>query len=397
MKKFEKILGLGIIILAFLFGSIYIFLTLTGKDIIIKELQRVTGRKVTVTYFGLTPAFHLEVRGLSIEGMGRADAVVISPNLFTLFTGKLVFNNLKFIKPELTFSKNPPLVVDTVSKGSVISAPGNGKEKVEYYIPLAFKRIKVKDGKINFIDQTISSNGIKIVIKDINCSISNLYLYPRPVVTNFNLKAKIPWREGETQGQIELEGWVNYSKKDMRATLKIKDIDAIYLYPYYSTWVDLDKARIEKAKLNFSSEIHGLNNNVTAECHMELTDMVRKPLEPGETEEKASLITNKVLDMFKTLDQGKVELNFSIKTKMDSPQFGFNNFKTAFEDKITQGKRASGFKPEDALGFPVKLVEGGVRSFTDLGRAMIDGIFAIGSEISKSTGDAFKKDPVSLK
>ena len=68
----------------------------------------------------------------------------------------------------------------------------------------------------------------------------------------------------------------------MQAALKIKDIDAIYLYPYYSMWVDLEKARIEKAKLNFSADINGLNNNVNVECHLELTDMVRKPLEPGQ-------------------------------------------------------------------------------------------------------------------
>jgi len=183
-------------------------------------------------------------------------------------------------------------------------------------------------------------------------------------------------------------------KKDMQATLKISGIDAVYLHTYYSHWLkDLDEARIEKAKLNFSSEIHGLSNNVTADCHVELVDMVRKPLELGQSEEKSSKITNVVLDNFKTMDQGKVELNFTIKTKMDSPQFGFDNFKRAFEDKVMRSRSASGFKFQDALALPVKTVENGVKSFTDLSRAMIDGIFAIGNEIGKMGGEMLKKEP----
>jgi len=154
-------------------------------------------------------------------------------------------------------------------------------------------------------------------------------------------------------GKVELSGWLDSFRKDIRATLKISGIDAVYLHPYYSYWLkDLDQARIEKARLNFTSEIQGLDNNVTANCHVELTDMVRKPLEIGESEEKASRIPMLSWIGFKNMDQGKVELNFVIKTKMDSPQFGFNNFKMAFEDKIAKGRSIGGFKLQDTLGFP---------------------------------------------
>ena len=392
MRKIEKVIALIIIGLAIFFGAAYIFLNLMGKAIISRQLEGLTHKKTTIGYFGFTPGLHLEIRNLNIEDLLKVDAVSISPNLFGLLTGKIIFNSFKLDHPEFTFNKTPP--PENINQLVVEAAPPvPSKPEVNVSIPLAFKSIKIKNGKINFIDQSITPNGVKIVIKDINSSVRNLYFYPRPVVTNFEFKGTIPWREGETQGKIDLEGWVNHFKKDMRATLKIKDIDGVYLYPYYSTWVDLGKARIEKAKLNFSSEISGLNNNVTIESRIELTDMVRKPLEPGESEEKASKITNKVLDMFKTIDQGKVEVNFTIKTKMDSPHFGFNNFKTAFEDKINQGRNARAIKPENVLSFPVKVVESGVRSFTDLGRAVVDGVFAIGGEIaSAGKGSTEKKE-----
>lgn len=394
MKKAEKILALSIIGLAVIFGVTYISLSLFGKQVIVGQIERLTHKKTTVGFFIVTPMLGLEIKDLNVEGLVKIKSISASLSIPGFLTGKIILNSLKLIRPDLTFSKSPaPVVlVSTEKTDTDIIIPLPVKPKDFKFLPLAFKRFKIEGGKVNFIDQSVSPDGIKIVLEDIDCSISNLYLFPRPVVTNFELKGKIPWRKDEIQGQVTLEGWLNYAKKDMRASLKIKNIDAIYLYPYYCAWVDLDKARIEKAKLNFSSEMHGLNNNITAECHMELVDMVRKPLEQGDAEEKASQITNKVLDMFKAVDQGNVELNFVLKTKMDSPQFGFASIKTAFEDKIVKGRSATGIKPEEVLVFPVKIVESGVKSFTDLTRAMIAGVFAIGSEIGKGAGVVLSRD-----
>jgi hypothetical protein len=399
MRKLEKIIALAILTLAVIFGTLYIFINLTGKAIITKQLEDVTDRKVTIGYFDLSPTLELEIRKLDIEGLAKVDVLYIAPDLFAFFTGKAIISSLKLVRPELTFTKAPPIVVngEETSKDSILpvaeipapEAPVSDTAAKEFKpLPVGFKRIKIENGKLNYIDQSISPDSIKIALEEINFNVSNLYFFPSQAATNFELKGRIPWREGQVYGQFELEGWLNYLKKDIQAALKIRDIDAIYLYPYYSMWVDLEKARIEKARLNFSAHINGLNNNVNVECHLELTDLVRKPLEPGENEEKASRITNKIIDIFKEVDQGKVELNFNIKTKMDSPRFGLNTFQTAFEDKINKGRFAAGFKAENTLALPLKVLEGGVRGLTDLTRAMIDGIFAIGGEISQSNAGA---------
>ncbi len=396
-KKIEKALGLFIIILAIIFATVYLYLAIMGQAILTKELQDLTGRKVTIGYFSITPSLDIKIKGLDIQGLAKFKSISISPSIAGFIRGKLILKKLIFIEPEFLINKIPPEANETkaVKAGIVLSITNvsSGARKDRPF-PFGISRLSIKDGKITFIDQTVSPGSIKIVIQDINSTISNLYLYPSPAITDFQLKATIPWEDKGAQGKVELSGWLNSFKKDMRATLKISGIDAIYLHPYYSYWLkDLDQARIEKARLNFSSEIQGLDNNVSADCHVELVDMVRKPLELGQSEEKASKITNVVLDSFRTMDQGKVELNFTIKTKMDSPQFGFDNFKMAFEDKIARGRSVSGFKFQDTLAFPVKLMETGVKSFTDLSRAMIDGVFAIGNEIGKMGGEMLKKEP----
>jgi len=259
--------------------------------------------------------------------------------------------------------------------------------------PIVFKRLTIKDGRFDFIDQTVAKDGIRITFKDIQFKLSNFYFLPVPAVANFELRARIPWQEGSAQGRLEFAGWFNLYKRDMRATLKIYDIDGIYLYPYYSTWVDLDKARIQKAKLNFTSDIKGIDNDVVSNCHLELTDIVRTPRSPDELPEKAEKITDAVLDIFRALDQGKIVLDFTIKTKMDRPEFGFANIKMAFESKLAQGRSGSSMRPEDLLKVPAKVLEGTVKGARDLSKAVIDGVFAIGGELTKVTGEKFKQEP----
>jgi len=379
IKRIEKVFGLFILSLAIVYATVYLFFASMGKSILTFELENLIGKNVKIGYFAISPTFTIKVKNLNIDGFAKVDSISASPSFLSLLRGKVVLNNLILIQPELIFNKVPPEVANiSASTDTVlITKPNQVKSDKTKPFPFGLIRLNIENGRIVFIDQSVGPGSLRIAIKDINCNISNIYLFPRSTVTNFSFKGNIPWKEGQLDGKIELVGWLNPTKKDIQADLKITNIDAVYLYPYYSYWVDLDKARIEKAKLNLTSKIYGKNNNVTIDCHMELIDMVRKPLEQGQSEDKEGKVTSVVLDMFKSLDQGKVELNFSIKTKLDSPQFNFANIKMAFEDKITKSRNKSAFKFKDFLIFPAKFVEGSIKSVADLSKASIDGALAI--------------------
>ena len=175
----------------------------------------------------------------------------------------------------------------------------------------------------------------------------------------------------------------------MRASVNVKNIDGIYLYPYYANWVDLEKSRIQQAKLNFSSEITGRNNDIAADCHLELTDIVFRPKEEQEQEEKAHKIATVVLDLFKALD-GKITLDFTVKTKMDRPMFGFENIRMAVEEKIAKSYKKE--KLGTILSFPTKLIESAVKGTTDITKAMIEGTLSVGKEIRKGAEQIFMEE-----
>lgn len=397
MKLWSKILFGFLIALAIFFSFVYLFLAFRGKSFLIEELESATQRKVSIDSLHVSPPFNLVIKNLSIEGIGNTQEIYISPSVLGFFVGKLAFNDIRIIKPEFSFERK------SKPQETKAQAEQTQKEKKTVEVkkkPLArllFKRLVIKDGKIKFSDHTVGPEGIRITVEDLNLTINNIYSFPGTSITNFDLKGRLPWKEGTTDGKVNLQGWINPAKKDMQASLKIEDIDGIYLYPYYSNWVDLEKTRIEKANLNFTSNINGLNNNIVAECHLELTDIVRKPLAEGESEEKASRIANQVLDIFRAMNQGKIVLDFTLRTKMDSPQFGFENIRSAFEDKMTQVRGNNTIKVDDILFLPGRFLLGTVKGLTNLSKAVIDSTFEVGNEFKKAVQDTINGEPTQKK
>lgn len=402
MKNSKKIFSITAIVII-IFSLAYVYFLLEAKNIIAKKIEQATGHKTTINKLNIKPPLNLEIRGLNIAGLVKVDYIDLAPSIYSFLLGRIVLNKVKIVSPEFTYRrtapiapiKDSPAVVTAaaapVTEAPVVEAPAAMAIAQHKSSPIIIKILKVYSGRLNFTDTTASSGVINFIIKNIDFSISNLSTSEIKSTSNFSLKGNISWNTGEPDGNLLLEGWVNFHKKDMLADLKIENIDAIVFYPYYSTWVDLGKARIEKAKLNFSSNIKGVNNNVSAVCHLELADVVRKVRPSEEPQEKAERLTDAVLDMFKSMNNGKVVLDFTLNTKMDQPAFGFGDIKSAFEGKLNQGRAQAGLRPQDMLLLPAKILQGGIKSGTDISTAIVDGIFTLGSEIKKFFEEALNK------
>ncbi|MCM8789819.1 MAG: DUF748 domain-containing protein, partial [Candidatus Omnitrophica bacterium] len=254
MKKIIEILILVALILSIFYGLALIYLQINGRGIIKETLRSYTGADVKIGRFNIRPLFNLEISNLNIENTGKVQRIFISPSLLS---GRLTLNKILIEGLQLNYKRLPPAVVgEQIPVGKVEVTPQDlqGKGRAGFII----KHLQIRDGKINFVDYTVSPEGLKIAVKDLNFNLSNVYFLPVSQIASFELNANIPWQKGKQEGKIEAQGWLNLYKKDMQVTLKISDIDGIYLYPYYSKWVDLEKARIESAKLNFTSNIRGL-------------------------------------------------------------------------------------------------------------------------------------------
>jgi len=397
MHPWRKRILFGIVALLALFLLLHLLVNIFGKPILTAKLQGSFGKRVTIgrlsTYFPLG----IVVRRIEIEDLCKIQEVAVGVGFFDLFRGRPSLSLFMLTRPQITIRKNIPVpgqeLINVLNPPAQSAATAEPKAAAGIALPNIFiGRFIISEGMFNFVDHGITKDGLEIKVEHLNLKVSNLNLGSWGSRTFFQLQGSIPWREGQERGSVELKGWIDGRKKSMEAILKIEKIDGIYLYPYYSAWVDLEKARIEKANLNFTSDIKGADNNVAAACHLELTDIVRKPLPEGGSEEKASKITNAVLDIFKALDKGKVVLDFTIRTKMDRPEFGFGNIKMAFEDKLSQVHSES-INPGDVLILPAKLLQGAGKGAVDMSKSVVDGIFAMGRELRKSLLDTLIKPP----
>jgi hypothetical protein len=420
MKLITWILISVVLLFVSLVFGIHIYLNIQGRALLVNKLQDFLKREITVGSVKTRLPFDLVVKDLEIKGIARVDKVIASGGIFDMLSGNIKLSQLTIRHAVIDIEKplkktpvvesaqsSPPAVdpaaavVPAASDPAVsavpavaVTAQAEPAQEIVRIPPVILRRVVITDSIINFIDHNMGEQGIKVAVKDINARIDNINLpVSGPQVTSFEFKGKIPWKNIPEEGKVSLAGWVDLYNKSMDASLKVEDIDGVYLYPYYSSWVDLDKSHIDKAKLNFTSEIHGLNNDVAADCHLELTRIDFKPRKEEEAQNRAEKITRVVLDIFKSLNQGKVVLDFKFKTKMDSPELGLAPIiKLALQDKIKQARKGSQLKPGEVIALPGNIVKGTVVTAGDLTKSLIDTVFGVGNGLKKAFENSFKKE-----
>jgi hypothetical protein len=364
------------------------FVTYKAKPLIIEKLKKITHKNTYIGDLKLKFPFDLEIKKLEIEGIAKIDYAYLSPSILGFLFGNPGFNNIKIKGLEIDVVKR------TVSKKEDKPTSDLHFILVPKRPPISFifRMITVKDAKLNFIDYDVDPKGLKIIFKDIEFNIENLLFVPVSIITNFNLKGRIHWSENKEEGEVKLNGWVNLYKKDLQAYLEINNIDGVYLYPYYQRWVDLEKARIEKAILNFKMQAQALNNDLVANCALELSEIAFKPKGENEPEEKAYQIARGVLGLLKAIDKDKISLNFTIHTKMDKFEFSLENIRLAFEDKVSQGIKTKKIKSNDLLSLPADFLKNAIKGTTDITKVFIESTVEIGKTITDIFIGPFKKD-----
>ncbi len=404
MNFLKKIfLTLGVIILV-IFFALHAFISIKGRDLLTRKLGSVFQSEVIIGR--VTTGFPLQiiVKDLEVKHWFKIKKALAGTGIIDVFGGNFVLSDLKVEGIEFELEKRkrqaepePEKAVDSQAGQDASNAPvpTAGIESVEDFFlsqRIFLRRLIISDGTLVYTDYTKGEIPIKLKIKDLNVRVENFqWPFLNSSAVSFELSGRIPWENVKEDGRIEFAGWINFFKKDMSAKLEIKGIDGIYIYPYYSSLVDIDKARVEKARLNFTSNITSFNNDVTAPCHLELTQISFKPKDNQDKEDRMEKITNVVLGLFKAMDQGKIVLNFNLKTKLDGPEFGLGIIQEALKEKIILSRKSQGSGAMEIIKFPGKIVEGTFLSFTGLTKSLINGTLNVGRELRDTVKGSFTR------
>jgi len=361
----------------------HFYFHIKGKEALIQRLQALTGRQATIGSLYTTFPTNVHIHNFDIAGFIHIESLYAAGGFYNPFTKRFGFGLVRMNQPSVLISRKPEQSVlesfAPVLRLFVRYGLGRSSQDSPLLASCYIDRLILDNGNIIFTDRI--SDGTELVFKaeDLNAHVNNLSFYSRGSrVVDFDIQARVPWLSGSESGKMSLGGWLDWPKRSMQATLKVNNIDAVYLYPYYAQWVDLEKAHIDKAKMQLTSDITGLNNEITAQCRLELTNIVFKPRAPEDENRREEKIANTVLDMFK--EQDKMVLTFPIKTQMDNPRFGLGVIKTAVENKIIEKSKANPGMADIVL-FPAKVVEGTMKTTTELTKAVIGGVLSLGWEL----------------
>ncbi|MBU0548889.1 MAG: DUF748 domain-containing protein [Candidatus Omnitrophica bacterium] len=402
MRIILKIILVFFLILILLFVAANLFVAVKGRDLVTEKLSLALGQEVSLGSISLKAPLVLEIKELKIGKIASINYFSASASMIGLLGGKFIFNQVKVIKPQVNLERGLAQFKETNSveinlktdktvaqtKEALAVLPVKHKSASTVLI----KHLLIQRGAMHFIDWAIPDSIIQVNLENISLDIENFYLLPKSIISNFQLSAEVP-KQGEfSQGSISASGWMDFNKKDMQAVLELKGIDAVAFHAYYSKWVDLENSLINKAILNFFSKIEGKENDITADCRLELTDIEFRPRPPEKQEHKAEKITTAILGIFRSLNQGKVILNFTIKTKMDRPVFRFDSVSSAVDSTISQAIRSKKVKVKDVSSLPGRLFEGVARGAGGVSKAIIDGAVSIGESISDAFLDWLKTE-----
>jgi len=378
------------LVLILIFVATYIFLNVKGKHLLTEKLEKALKKEISISRLQLRIPLVLVIEDIRIADLASAQRIYITPSLSGLFSNRLVFSKVTVVRPEINWDIKPSSNTQPENPANLSLNPHNPSVNL---FPVIIKDLQLKEGIINFTDHTVSESGLNITLKDVLLEVDNLYLvYPHSAVTNFQLTAKVPWQEDAAEGIFYTSGWLNLYKKDMQARIEIEGINGVYLHPYYSNWVDLENSLISEATLSFFSDIMGENNDVTANCRLELTDIQFRPRPPDKPEHKAEKFTTAVLGIFRSLNQGRVILHFTVKTKMDEPRFNFASINEAVDKTLMEAIKTGKVKTEDVASLPARLFENMAQGTTGATRAIINGAISMGKGIKDAFLDGLKTE-----
>jgi hypothetical protein len=381
-----------IVLVAFL--GLHTFVSIRGKEILAKKLHNIFQSEVTIGRVTTSFPLQLIVKDLEVKNWFKVKKVLAGMGIVDILRGDYILPDLKLEGAEFSLEKRHhgeraekvPVNLEAVS-GSGIGD--------DFFLPqhIILKRMVISDGVFSYIDYTKGPDPVQIAVRDLNVKLENFeWPFVSSGVTSFSLSGRVPWENMKEDGRVEFEGWINFAKKDMRAKLQVKDIDGIYIYPYYSSWVNIDKTRMETARLNFTSNITSLNNDVSAPSHLELTQISFKPKEDQAKESRKEKITSAVIGILKAMNQGKIVLDFNLKTKLDNPEFGLGVIEEAVKEKISASRKDHDSAAVGLIKLPGRIIAGTLTSAADLTKSVINCTVSVGSELKKAVGASFSKE-----
>jgi hypothetical protein len=316
----------------------------------------------------------VDILGLRIKGSSnwpavdtiRADRVTIVPSLRSFFSGQYRINSLTVANLYLSLYRT--------KTGNVLAVPSLLSKDARYEKPSAqavppykviIGNIILKDSEVEFFDDSVGRQPLKIRLENINTAIDNVIIPTLEARSRFDITGVV--KGTRRDGRAEISGWADFFTKDSSVKLKLRSIDIKVIEPYL---IKASDTRIRKGTLDLDLQSDVRNKRLKAPGRLIISDLTLAPAK-GFTATFMGVPRDAVLAFMKD-KANSITLDFVLEGDINNPKFSFNEAITtrmavSMADLlkvsiggVAKGAAALGKEGVDAAGGVVKEVGGAI-------------------------------------
>ncbi|MDD3274363.1 MAG: DUF748 domain-containing protein [Candidatus Omnitrophica bacterium] len=306
-----------------LFFAANILVGVFARSVIERRLQEALKLKCSLGKVGLSLPFTVNLERLEIGNLASIKKISLSPDPVALVFGKIVIHGLNIVDPVINIERSAEGKLNLpVSEGKLNLPAPEGKKSgpaPEFYLT----GFNLVNGKVIFTDRKVSSEGFQLVLNKLDIKVSKVVLPLNSLAMNFQAHTEVLDGQSGISGDIDFSGWLDYPSRKMDAELEIKGLDLVKFSVYYGNFIS--QRQLAAGKLNLNSSFKAQNNILMIVSRLGISGLAYA--ETPQAQFKESLVKN-TLDFF-TDAKGNLNLEFSLKTFLDHPQFSKKEIETA--------------------------------------------------------------------
>ena len=355
MKKNLRNISVILILIVIIYFGIFAFVNIQGKNILEKFAKENLNLHVQLHSLRLEFPFNFEIKNLIIKGL-YCKKINISLGLFNPFDTKYVIDevliedvkgrikrdnngNIDFplknilVKStqESNFYKDEDLALENTlseEKDKINESKGSSGDKKIIFI---INNIDIKNGEIEF-ENFVKDEKLIITFKNIDVKVKNIS-YPEFSKMYLNFTSSLQTDKGVVNKGININGWVDYLKRDMDIKASINEISYEMFNQYYPMAFHSDNLGVKGTQVSIKSGFNSKNNDLSIDNVLSIDSI--EFLEDKEGKTKKRLLRT-ILALIQG-DREKPEIKFRIKTKMDAPNLNFSSIVKSLKDSIPIG------------------------------------------------------------
>lgn len=335
MKKILIYLGILIAIILVFHIALFTFVNVKGKAIVLASIKKNLGVEATLDSFALKFPFKIMAKGFNCKGVSFKEANIsvgpFNPFAYSLVLDKVSVEQLNVVLTkkedsfgigsfnlEETSSSKPAEVIDKTDTVSVTKAskPKAKAKKLSFSVT----ELNLKDSTLEFVSFK-GKKPTKSILEDVNSTIKNI-TYPELTKFYLDLAASLRTDKGASKDVLKIDGWVDYSSKNMNVNCNIDSIKYSLLSEYYpQSWKPVNVGVVE-AYLTFEANLISKDNDLSIEG-----DLILDKIEFTQEEESSRRDLVRTIIALIQGEKEKASLHIRLRTEMDSPKLNFSSIK----------------------------------------------------------------------